>query len=72
MVVVEKPEGKRPFGRPRCRWENYTKIGWRGKSWIRSTVIGTIGRIMFEVSNATSVTVKCEVTLNHLRTLTLL
>ena len=21
-VFVGKPEGKRPFGRPRCRWEN--------------------------------------------------
>jgi hypothetical protein len=21
MVLVGKPEGKRPFGRPRCRWE---------------------------------------------------
>jgi hypothetical protein len=21
-VLVGKPEGKRPLGRPRCRWEN--------------------------------------------------
>jgi hypothetical protein len=21
-VLVEKPEGKRPLGRPRCRWED--------------------------------------------------
>jgi len=44
-VLVERPEGRRPFGRPRCRWE-YIKmdlqevggvvgIGW---SWLR---IGT-------------------------------
>jgi len=46
MVVVEKPEGNGPFGRPKCRWEDYTKIGWRGISWIHSTLIGTIGRIM--------------------------
>jgi hypothetical protein len=24
-VLVEKPEGKRPFGRPRRRWENNIK-----------------------------------------------
>jgi len=21
-VLVKKPEGKRPFGRPMCRWDN--------------------------------------------------
>jgi len=25
-VLVEKPEGKRPLGRPRCRWEDNIKI----------------------------------------------
>jgi hypothetical protein len=25
-VLVEKPGGKRPLGRPRCRWENNIKI----------------------------------------------
>jgi hypothetical protein len=25
-VLVGKPEGKRPFGRPRCRWMNNIKI----------------------------------------------
>jgi hypothetical protein len=25
-VWVRKPEGKRPFGRPRCRWEDNIKI----------------------------------------------
>jgi hypothetical protein len=25
-VLVGKPEGRRPFGRPRCRWENNIKI----------------------------------------------
>jgi len=24
--LVGKPEGKRPLGRPRCRWENNIKI----------------------------------------------
>jgi hypothetical protein len=25
-VLVGNPEGKRPFGIPRCRWENNIKI----------------------------------------------
>jgi hypothetical protein len=25
-VLVEKPEGKRRLGRPRCRWENNIKM----------------------------------------------
>ena len=25
-VLVGKPEGKRPLGRPKCRWEEYIKI----------------------------------------------
>jgi hypothetical protein len=36
----EKPEGKRPLGRPRRRWEDNIKmdlrqIGWGGMDWIR-------------------------------------
>jgi hypothetical protein len=26
-ILVEKPEAKRPFGRPRRRWENNIKTG---------------------------------------------
>ena len=45
-VMVGKPEGKRPLGRPRRRWEDYVKIDlqevgcglWTGSSWLR---IGT-------------------------------
>ena len=34
-VLVGKPEGKRPLGRPRCRWEDNIKmdhqeVGWGG------------------------------------------
>jgi hypothetical protein len=47
-VLVGNPEGKRPLGRPRCRWEDNTEMdleeveevvgtGW---SWLR---IGTGG-----------------------------
>jgi hypothetical protein len=39
-VLVGRPEGKRPLGRPRCRWEDNIKmdlgeIGIDGVSWIR-------------------------------------
>ena len=38
-VFVGKPEGKRPLGRPRRRWENNIKsdikeVGWRSMVWI--------------------------------------
>jgi hypothetical protein len=38
-VLVGKPEGKRPLGRPRRRWEDGMKmhlmeIGWGGVEWI--------------------------------------
>jgi hypothetical protein len=38
-ILVGKPEGKRPLGRPRRRWEDNIKIdlrdvGWDGRAWI--------------------------------------
>jgi hypothetical protein len=38
-VLVGKPEGKRPLGRPRCRWEYNIKmdlqeVGCGGMDWI--------------------------------------
>jgi hypothetical protein len=38
-ILVEKPEGKRPLGRPRHRWMDNIKmdhkeIGWGGMAWI--------------------------------------
>jgi hypothetical protein len=38
-ILVGKPEGKRPLGRPRRRWEGGFKmdlreIGWGGVEWI--------------------------------------
>jgi hypothetical protein len=38
-VLVRKPEGKRPLGRPRCRWEDNIKIDLQevifcGMDWI--------------------------------------
>jgi hypothetical protein len=37
--LVGKPLGKRPFGRPRCKWEDNIKIdlleiGWEVVDWI--------------------------------------
>jgi hypothetical protein len=38
-ILVGKPEGKRPLGRPRCRWVDKIKIdlreiGWDVMDWI--------------------------------------
>jgi hypothetical protein len=38
-ILVGKPEGKSPLGRPRCRWMNnikmdLTQIGWDVVDWI--------------------------------------
>ena len=42
MVLVGKPEGKRPLGRPRRRWEDNIKmdlqaVGCGGMYWIELT-----------------------------------
>ena len=50
-ILVGKPEGKRPFGRPRCRWEDkinmhLQEVGWEawtGLIWLR---IGAGGRLL--------------------------
>jgi hypothetical protein len=42
MVLVGKPEGMRPLGRPRCRWEFIIKMNfhkwdveaWTGMIWL--------------------------------------
>jgi hypothetical protein len=38
-IKVGKPEGRRPLGRPRRRWEDNIKmdlreVGWGGMDWI--------------------------------------
>jgi hypothetical protein len=40
MVLVGKPQGKRPLGRPRHRWEDgirmdLREIGWESVEWIQ-------------------------------------
>jgi hypothetical protein len=38
-ILVGRPEGRRPLGRPRRRWEDNIKmdvqeVGWGGMDWI--------------------------------------
>jgi len=45
-IVVGKPEGKRPLGRPRYRWEDninmaLQEVGCAGMGWIELARIGT-------------------------------
>jgi hypothetical protein len=50
-VLVGKPKGKRPLGRPRRRWEDGIKMDleeigwgvWSGFTWLR---IGTVGGLL--------------------------
>jgi hypothetical protein len=49
-LLVEKPEGKRPLGRPRRRWVDNIKINigeidwvWTGLVWLK---IGTGGELL--------------------------
>jgi len=50
-VLVGRSEGKRPLGRPRCRWEDNSKMdlreigsmGQTGFIWLR---IGSSGRLV--------------------------
>jgi hypothetical protein len=46
-LLVGKPEGKRPLGRPRHRWvdilERWDGVMWTGLVWLR---IGTGGELL--------------------------
>jgi hypothetical protein len=50
-LLVGKPEGKRPLGRPRCRWciilgwilERWDGVMWTGLVWLK---IGTGGELL--------------------------
>jgi hypothetical protein len=47
-VLVGKPEGKRPLGSPRRRWEDGIKMDlreigwgvWSGFTWLRTGIVG--------------------------------
>ena len=69
-VLVGKPEGKRPVGRPRRRWEDNIKMDvqevgvWTGSSWLRiGQVAGTC-----ECGNEPSGSIKCEEFFDWLKT----
>jgi hypothetical protein len=34
IILVGKPEGKRPLGRPRHMWVDLREVGWDGMDWI--------------------------------------
>ena len=45
---MDRPDGKRPLGRPRRRWEDNIKMylqlmGWGGMEWIALARTGTGG-----------------------------
>jgi hypothetical protein len=51
--LVGRPEGKRPLGRPKCRWEDNIKmdrreIGIDGENWIRVARIESNGGLLCE------------------------
>jgi hypothetical protein len=41
-VSVGKPEGKRPLGRPRCRWEDGIKMDFK-RDWLGGCEVGLHG-----------------------------
>jgi hypothetical protein len=54
MVLVGKPEGKRPLGRPTCRWEDNIKmdlqeVGCGVKDWIELAQGGCRWRALMNV-----------------------
>jgi hypothetical protein len=50
-ILVEKPEGRRSLGRPKCKWLDNIKmdlreIGWDGMDWIDLLWIGISGGLL--------------------------
>jgi hypothetical protein len=50
-LLVGKPEGKRPLGRPRCRRVNNIRmdlgeVGWSVVNWIGLAQVGTGGKLL--------------------------
>jgi hypothetical protein len=48
-ILVGQPEGKRSYGRPRCRWEDNIRMGvcesvkvWIGCIWLRISTSGQL------------------------------
>jgi hypothetical protein len=50
-ILVGKPEGNKPLGRPTRRWVDSIKmdlgeIGWDGVDWIELAPVGTSGGLL--------------------------
>ena len=63
-VLVEKPERKRPLGRPRRRWEDNIKMYFQGVGcgdidWIKLAQDRDRWRVKCVCSNETSCSTKC-------------
>jgi hypothetical protein len=56
-VLVGRPEGKRPRGRPRRRWENNIKMNLRGRTGFGRLRIGPVADF-FEHGNEPSGSIK--------------
>jgi hypothetical protein len=62
-VLLGKPEGNRPLGKPRRRWEDNIKVDlqevewelWTGSSWLRIRTGGG----PFECGNEPLASIKC-------------
>jgi hypothetical protein len=62
--LVGKPEGKRPLGRPRCRWVDIIEIdlreiGWDGIDWIDLAQDRNQRRALVNRSDEPSSSIKC-------------
>jgi 3-oxoacyl-ACP reductase-like protein len=63
-VLVGKPEGKRPLGRPRRRWEGNIKmdlqeVGCAGMAWIGLAQERNRWRALVECGNEPLGSIKC-------------
>jgi hypothetical protein len=72
VYTVGKPEGRRPLGRPRRRWEDDIKIdlrevGWGGMDWINLAQDRDRWRALVNVVEPSG-SIKCGEFLEQIRT----
>jgi len=72
-VLVEKPEGKRPLGRSRYRWEDNIKmdhqeVGCEGMDWIELALDRVRWRALVNAVMNLRVPYKCAEFFDYLRT----
>jgi len=39
-ILVERPDGRRPLGRPRRKWDKLDGEVWTGLIWLRIVTVG--------------------------------